>query len=106
MRAMQMAHRRSRHSRKKKHSIVLRVALVAFAVYLVYLIFSIMKVSASNAALENELSRTEAAIAQQQMTNYELNDKTENPELFLEEIARENGYVKPGEEIFKEIPGN
>ena len=103
---MQMVRRSARRSRVKKHSIVLRVLLVIFVVYLVSLVFSIVKVNAVNAAYEEEIARMDAAIVESELGNLELRDKTEHPDMYLDEIARENGYVKPGEEIFKETPGN
>ena len=106
MSRMHVAVNVSLRPRRKKRSIVLRVALVAFVVYLVYLVFSIANVYASIDALEEERARVDAAIVETELGNMELNEKAENPEIYLDEIARENGYVKPGEEHYKEIPGN
>lgn len=103
---MQSVRRGSHRQHRKKHSIVLRVFLIAFVIYLVYLVFSITKATAGIADLEQEKARVDAAIVQQQMTNEELDEMAMNPDLYLEETARENGYVRPGEEIFKETPGN
>ena len=40
-----------------------------------------------------------------QLLNDDLKNKMENYEAYQEQQARENGQARPGETIYKEIPG-
>ena len=62
--------------RKRKKSIFLRLALLAFSIYVIM-----------------------------QLLIDDQKNKMENYESYQEQQARENGQARPGESIYKEIPG-
>lgn len=86
---------------KKKKNIFLRVACALFGVYIVVQVVSLRIQIQAKAAQEEEL---QAQIVQQESLNESLKEKLENYEVYLEEEARDNGYVKNGEQIYKVVP--
>ena len=88
---------------KKKKNIFLRLACEAFAVYVVVQVVSV-RVQLWNKT--RELESLEEANRQQQLINESLKDKNENPEKYLNDEARDQGFSLPGEQIFQVVPGN
>lgn len=88
--------------RKRKKSILLRVAIVAFSVYVVV---SIVQVQLQLNSAQSKLDKLDSQIRAQEETNKVLQDRADG-ELaeYLEQQARKNGMAKPGESIFIEIP--
>lgn len=88
--------------KQKKKSIFLRIALVAFAVYMVVVLVQLqMEISDR----QKDIDSLQAQILQQQRLNEDLQNKVENTDLYLEQQARDDGYVRPGEDVFQEVPG-
>ncbi len=88
--------------KQKKKSIFLRVALLAFAVYMVVVLVQLqMEISDR----QKDIDALYTQIAQQQRLNEDLQNKVADNDLYLEQQARDNGYVRPGEDVFQEIPG-
>lgn len=89
--------------KKRKKSVFLRVALFAFSVYvvvaLVQLQLELREKESREAAIVQEIERQKAI-------NEGLKNMQENEEDYKEQQARENGKVRPGEQIYQEIPNN
>ena len=89
--------------KRKKKSIFLRIALLAFSVYVIVMLVQLqMELSAR----ERDLDNLNQAIQNQQMMVEDAKNQNENYEDYLEQQAREQGYARPGETIYKEIPGS
>jgi len=88
--------------RKRKKSIFLRLALLAFSIYVIVMLLQLqMELGASQRQLDN----VDQEIKNMQLLNDDLKNKMENYESYQEQQARENGQARPGESIYKEIPG-
>ena len=89
--------------RRKKKSIFLRIALLAFSVYVIVMLVQLqMELSAAKQNVDN----LDQAIQNKKMMVEELENQKANYEDYLDEQAREQGYARPGETIYKEIPGS
>lgn len=89
--------------KRKKKSIFLRIALLAFSVYVIVMLVQLqMELSAR----ERDLNNLNQTIQNQKMMNEDLKNQAENHENYLDQQAREQGYARPGETIYKEIPGS
>lgn len=89
--------------KRKKKSIFLRIALLAFSVYVIVMLVQLqMELSAAKQNVDN----LDQAIQNKQMMVEELENQKENYEDYLDQQAREQGYARPGETIYKEIPGS
>ena len=88
--------------RKRKKSIFLRLALLAFSIYVVVMLLQLqMELGASQRQLDNY----DQEIKNMQLLIDDQKNKMENYESYQEQQARENGQARPGESIYKEIPG-
>lgn len=88
---------------KEKQSVFFRIAL---AVLLIWLIVSLVQLQIEISAKASELTDLQTQIAVQTRINEELATESANDEIYLEQQARNKGLAKPGESIYKEIPGN
>jgi len=88
-------------SKKKKTSLLVRIALLIFAVYIVVMLIQLQLEINDKQALINEMSDT---ITDTQRQNDDLQHKLDNPDQYLDQQARDEGYVHPGDDVYKEIP--
>ncbi len=88
---------------KEKQAIFFRIAL---AVLLIWLIVSLVQLQIEISAKASELTDLQTQIAVQTRINEELATESANDDIYLEQQARNKGLAKPGESIYKEIPGN
>lgn len=93
--------------RKKQHMFLLYAAIAVFAVYIVYALISqyydINEKQAELAALNDKITVQE--IKNEEITNiYNLSDK--DNEDYIEQKAREDGYLYAGERVFVNISGD
>ena len=88
--------------KKRKKSIFLRLALLAFSIYVIVMLLQLqMELGASQRQLDNY----DQEIKNMQLLIDDQKNKMENYESYQEQQARENGQARPGESIYKEIPG-
>ncbi len=87
--------------KKRKRSTILRVAIAAFAVYVVV---SIVQIQLQLNRGQEQLDDFNSKISQTKEINAVLQDKLDGYEEYLEQQARKQGLVKPGETVFVEIP--
>ena len=88
---------------KSNQNIMFRVAVAALLVWVIVSLFQLrIDIKDKHAAL----SDLQAQIVSQQRINDELEGKNADDEDYLEQQARNKGLAKPGEIIYKEIPGN
>lgn len=87
--------------KKKRKSTILRIAIAAFAVYVVV---SIVQIQMQLNRGQEQLDDFTAKISQTKEINAALQDKLDGYEEYLEQQARKQGLVKPGETVFVEIP--
>ena len=93
-------------TKKKKKSLLLRLAFLAVFAY-VLIVFVNQQMSISQKRSQYEDLTTQ--LSNQELTNEELRalNETENIAAYVEKIARETlNYVFPGETIFVNISGN
>ena len=89
-----------RAEKKKKKSIFLRVALLAFSVYVLVMLVQLqLQLRERN----NQHQELQEQIEKIEMLNEDLENKKDNLEAYQEQQARENGKVRPGEQIYKEV---
>ena len=89
--------------KKKRKNIFLRIALLAAAVY------AIVSLIQGQLQLEQKLQELDEMIAlneQGAAVKEQLQEMVDNSDSYLEEQAREQGMVLPGESVFIEIPNN
>ena len=92
-----------RAEKRKKKSIFLRIALLAFSVYVIIMLVQLQRELGQR---QQDLNTLEQSLKNQQALNEDLKNKTENYETYLDQQARDQGYSRPGESIYKEIPGS
>ncbi len=90
-------------SRRKKKSILLRVAVVAFSIYVIVTLVQLRL--EINRMQTEQVDVLKDKITEQKRANENLIRQTENLEEYLEQQAREQGWALPGEVILMEIPG-
>ena len=95
--------RTMRAEKRKKKSIFLRIALLAFSVYVIIMLVQLQRELGQR---QQDLNTLEQTLKNQQALNEDLKNKTENYETYLDQQARDQGYSRPGESIYKEIPGS
>lgn len=88
-------------AKKKRRSIVLRVAIAAFSVYVVV---SMVQLQLQLNRGQEQLDDINTKLHQTNAVNTELQDKLDGYGEYLEQQARKQGLVKPGESVFVEIP--
>ena len=89
--------------KRKKKSIFLRIALIAFSIYIAAVVIYLqMEIN----ALEKNNSDLDSTTARQTIVNEDLQKQNDNPNQYLEKNAREQGYAKPGEIVYIEVPEN
>ncbi len=88
---------------KEKQNIVFRVAVAALLVWVIVSLFQLqIDIKDKRSALDD----LRAQIVAQQRINEELEGENADDAEYLEQQARNKGLAKPGEIIYKEIPGN
>lgn len=87
----------------KKQNIFLRIALAAF---LAWMVISLVQLQIDIGSKRSVLDDLNTQIANQQRTNEELANENANDDLYLDQQARDRGLAKPGESIYKEVPGS
>ena len=86
---------------KKKRSLFIRLALLLFAGYIVVMLVGLqMQINEKQA----EIDKKQTQIREYQNQNADLQEKVENSDSYLEQQARENGYVSPNADVYIEIP--
>ncbi len=88
---------------KDKQSVSFRIALAAL---LVWVIVSLLQLQIEINDKRNDLADIQMQIVAQERINEDITSDSENEDLYLEQQARNKGLAKPGEIIFKEVPGN
>ena len=86
---------------KRRKNIFLRIALLAAAVYA---IVSVVQLELQLDERRQELNEKIAQTEQAKTENVQLQELLDNSDSYLEEQAREQGMVLPGETVFIEIP--
>ncbi len=87
--------------KKRRKSAILRIAIAAFAVYVVV---SIIQIQLQLNRGQEQWDDLNSKISQTKEVNAVLQDKLDGYEEYLEQQARKQGLVKPGETVFVEIP--
>ena len=80
----------------------MRIAIAAFSVYAIIAALSGV-IQLINK--ENYYEQLAEEIRNQEVINESLKEKSENSEIYLEEEARDQGYVLPGEQVYQPVPG-
>ena len=88
---------------KEKQNIIFRIAVAAL---LVWVLVSLFQLQIEIQDKRNDLNDLQAQITARQLENKELEGKNASDADYLEQQARNKGLAKPGDIIFKEIPGN
>ncbi|MFR1436318.1 MAG: FtsB family cell division protein [Acutalibacteraceae bacterium] len=88
--------------KKKKKSIFLRIALLAFSLYV---IITLVQLQMDIGNKQKQLDAVQENILLQQQLNGDLKSKLENPDEYIEQEARDQNMVKPGEIVMQEVPG-
>ena len=88
---------------KEKQNVFFRIAVAAL---LVWVIVSLLQLQLEISEKRTALADLNTQILTQKRINEELADENANDELYLEQQARNKGLAKPGESIYKEVPGN
>lgn len=88
--------------KKKKKSIFLRIALLAFSLYM---IITLVQLQMDISNKQKQLDAVQENILLQQQLNGDLKSKLENPDEYIEQEARDQNMVKPGEIVMQEVPG-
>lgn len=88
---------------KDKQNVFFRIALAAL---LVWVIVSLLQLQIEINGKRDDLADIQAQIVAQERINEDLANDSVNEDLYLEQQARNKGLAKPGEIIFKEVPGN
>lgn len=86
-----------------KQGVFFRIALAAL---LVWVIVTLLQSQIEIREKRDDLADINAQIIAQEHINEDLENDAENEDLYLEQQARNKGLAKPGEIIFKEVPGN
>ena len=90
-------------AKRKKKSVLLRIAVVAFSIYVIVTLVQLrMEI---NRIETDQIDVLKDKISEQKRANENLERQTENLEEYLEQQAREQGWALPGEVILMEIPG-
>lgn len=89
-------------AKKKKKSIFLRVALVAFSVYVIVML---VQLQMDIGKKQKQIDNLQNDIDIYRSMNEDIQNQSDNFEIYLEQEARDQNMAKPGEIVFKEIPG-
>ena len=87
---------------KKRGSIVLRVAVVAFSAYMLVMLAQLRLQIGER---QKQIDDLQDSIQYQQQQNEDMQSKSDNSQVYLEQHAREQGMAVPGESIYKEAQG-
>ena len=87
---------------QKKQNIIFKIAL---GIFFVWMIISLLQLQQEKNNKSTVLAELDAQITSASRLNEELQNDTTNDELYLELQARNKGLAKPGESIYKEVPG-
>ena len=87
---------------KKSGSIVLRVAVVAFSAYMLVMLAQLRLQIGER---QKQIDDLQDSIQYQQQQNEDMQSKSDNYQVYLEQHAREQGMAVPGESIYKEAQG-
>lgn len=96
----------SQPQQRKRHSVILRLALIAFAIYLLVSSISLeASLRKKKSELADLMSRKQSITLKNQELKNLIENGTEND--YIERAARDRlGYVKTGEDVFTDISGN
>lgn len=89
--------------KRKKKSIFLRIALLAFSVYVIVMLVQLQQELSQQ---KRDLDAYNQAIKNQEMLNEDLKNQTINNQAYLDQKARDQNMARPGESVYKEIPGS
>ena len=87
---------------KKRGSIVLRVSVVAFSAYMLVMLAQLRLQIGER---QKQIDDLQDSIQYQQQQNEDMQSKSDNYQVYLEQHAREQGMAVPGESIYKEAQG-
>ncbi|MBO5797018.1 MAG: septum formation initiator family protein [Clostridia bacterium] len=96
------AAKRKPSRKRKSRSRILVLAVLVFAVYVVVMLTQLQMELDERKEVLADINRQ---ITEKQRFNEDLENKLADPEKNLEEQARKQGWARPGEIIFQEIPG-
>lgn len=88
-------------TQKVKKSILLRIAIIVFILYALTTLLNLQRQINQQQAIIDE---KKAQVVELKRLNEDLQNKVKNNDLYLDQQAREQGYVNPGADVFKEIP--
>ena len=88
--------------KRKRKSVLLRLALLAFSIYVVVMLAQLQLEIREKQAKIDALN---GSIAAQRRVNENLTRQTENLEQYLRQQAYEQGWALPGEIVMIEQPG-
>ena len=91
--------------KKNKRSFVVVLFAVVLCVSFAISLFSLIR---DINDIDKDIDAVKVATAEQDASNDDLRDKlySDNKDEYIEAIARENGYVKPGERVYYDVSVN
>ena len=87
---------------KRRNSIILRVAVVAFSAYMLVMLAQLRMEIGER---QKQIAELQDNIQYQQQQNEDMQSKSDNVQMYLEQHAREQGMAVPGESIYQEAQG-
>ena len=87
--------------KKRNRNLILRIALLVFAVYVIVTLIQMQLELNDKQAEIDELSQQAVELS---LENEDQQHKLSNPSQYLDQQARDQGYVRPGDDVYKEIP--
>lgn len=88
--------------RFKRAGILTKLVVLAL---LIYMVTSVLETRGKIQELENQRDVLAQQVADQRLENQELEDaiaNSDDPDM-LEQVARDKGLVKPGEELYRDV---
>lgn len=87
---------------KRKHSFILTVCFISLAIIFVISLVSIKKEIDSR---KEEVSQIQSKCDEKNAENEELKSEIDSgdEEEYKEKVARENGYIKPGDSVYQDV---
>ncbi len=89
-------------SSRKRNSIILRIAVLAFSGYMLVVLAQLRMEIGER---QQQLDELQDSIQYQQQQNEDMQSKSDNYQVYLEQHAREQGMAVPGESIYREAQG-
>lgn len=88
------------NKQKKKRSLLIRFALILFAGYIVVMLVNLqMQINEKQEVIDTK----QAQIREYQNKNADLEEKVNNPDAYLDQVARDGGFVSPNADVYIEV---